>query len=95
MYSFSADPAGLSPAAENATTIPAKIVARIFIGFLSFRIGRDSPLFLRTVERRIERSLVDVEHCLRDPLNPLRDPPAVHRLDLQRLQNQHVERALK
>src|SRR5262245_6021648 len=40
-------------------------------------LGRNPALLFEPVERRIERTLVDAEHVLRDLLQPLRDAPAV------------------
>jgi hypothetical protein len=50
---------------------------------------------LETMERRVERALVDLQDVLRDLLNALGDRPAVERLRLQRPQDEQVERARK
>src|SRR4030095_6689211 len=47
------------------------------------------------LQRRIQRSLFDRQHVRRQHLKVLRDAVAVHRLDRQRFQNQHLERARK
>ena len=58
-------------------------------------LGSDEALPLQPVERRIERPLPELEDLLRPLLDALGDAPAVHRLELQRLEHEHVERALE
>src|SRR6185437_8004412 len=55
----------------------------------------DPALLLEPLQRRIERTLIDVEHAARHLLNARADPPAVHRLEGERLQDEEVERAPK
>ena len=52
-------------------------------------------LLLEAVERRIERSLIDLKHILRNMLDTLRDTPAVHRTESQGLQNQEIQGPLQ
>ena len=47
------------------------------------------------MERRIERALVDLEDVARDLLDALGDAPAVHCLEGQCLEDEHVERPLQ
>ena len=47
------------------------------------------------MERRVERSGVDLEHVAGAGADRLRDPVAVLRSPLQRLQNEQVQRALQ
>src|SRR4029453_10427245 len=47
------------------------------------------------MQGRVERALVDLEHAAGPLLDPLGDAPPVHGLDLERLEHQHVQRALK
>ena len=49
---------------------------------------------LQTLQRGEQRAWVDPEHTARDLLHAPRDTVAVHRLEAQRLENEHVERAL-
>jgi len=64
-------------------------------------VGRDSPvgsneaLPLEAVQRRVEGPLSELEDLFRPLLDALGDAPAVHRLELQRLEDEHVERALE
>src|SRR5687767_13849352 len=46
----------------------------------------DPPFLLQPLERRIERPLVCVEHTSRELLDALADPPAMHRLERERLE---------
>jgi hypothetical protein len=47
------------------------------------------------MQRWVERALVDLQHVARDLLNALRDSPAMHGLERERLEDQHVQRALE
>ena len=47
------------------------------------------------MQRRIERTLIDLERTLRDLLNPLGYRPAMLRLERDRFQNQQVQRPLR
>ena len=58
-------------------------------------LGLNQTLPLQPVERRIERALPELQHALGPLLNPLGDAPPVHRLELQRPEHEHVERALQ
>src|SRR5881394_670291 len=53
----------------------------------------DPGALLEPLERRIEGALVDVEDALRELLDALADPPAVHRLEVERLEHEEVEGA--
>src|ERR1041384_1464000 len=57
-------------------------------------LGLDEPLMLQPMERGIQRPLLDLQHVARRRLDALGNRPAVARLGGQRLQNEHVERAL-
>src|SRR6185295_7592754 len=52
-------------------------------------------LLLQPVQRGIERTLVHLNHGLRNLLQPLRDAVAVRRFQRENLQDQHVERTLR
>ena len=54
-----------------------------------------NPCRAQAVQGRVERSLVDLEHAAGPLLDALGDAPSVHGLDLERLEHEHVERALK
>jgi hypothetical protein len=92
--------------ATTPTTVPRLLDAELFVSGRGERVepcppvvGRDLPLGRHPsldehpLQRGIERSFFDREHVRGDHLNVLRDPVAVHRLDGQRLQDQHLERA--
>jgi hypothetical protein len=53
----------------------------------------DPALVLEAVQRRIQRSLVHLQHVFGDLLDPVGDRPAVQRLPLQRAEDQQVERS--
>src|SRR5439155_11625636 len=57
-------------------------------------IGGDPALALQSLERRIERTLVDLQNVLRQLLDPLRDRPPVQLLGGDGAHDQQVERAL-
>src|SRR6185436_7862993 len=50
--------------------------------------GDDPTLLFESIQSRVERTLVDVEHSIRHLLDALRNTPAVHRFQRQRLQDQ-------
>ena len=54
----------------------------------------DQPVALQAAQRREQRSGVDLEHALADLFEADADAVAVHRLERERLQNEHVQRAL-
>src|SRR5687767_6336111 len=58
-------------------------------------LGSNQVLPFEPVQRRIERALPQLEHALRPLFDALGDAPPVHRLELERLEHQHVERALQ
>src|SRR5919109_5465613 len=45
------------------------------------------------LEGGVDRALIDVEDVARDLAQPEREAPAVHRLDGQQLEGEHLERA--
>src|SRR5436190_4286361 len=56
-------------------------------------LGVDEAAALEALQRRQQRTGVDLEDAARDLLDPPRDPEAVHRLETERLEDEHVERA--
>src|SRR5215212_1344726 len=46
------------------------------------------------MQRRVERPLLHLQHLARDLLDPLRDRPAMRRLEREGLQDQEIEGAL-
>src|SRR5579884_873422 len=59
------------------------IVARPPIVLARTPFGANPAAAQHGLQRRIERSLVDVEHVARDLAQPEREPPAVHGLDAE------------
>src|SRR6185436_12999707 len=57
-------------------------------------IGGDPTLFLETLQSGVERSLLDLKDFFRELPDPLRDRPAVQRLERDGLQDQQVDGAL-
>src|SRR5687768_505143 len=53
----------------------------------------DQAVLLEALERRVEGALVHLQHAVGDLLDALADPPAVHGLERERLQDEQVERA--
>lgn len=47
------------------------------------------------MQRRIQRSLLDLENLAGDLPDPFRDPPAMLRLEVKGLENQQVQSALR
>ena len=47
------------------------------------------------MQSRIQRSLLDLENFARDLSDSFRDPPAVLRLEVEGLENQQVQSALR
>ena len=47
------------------------------------------------MQRRIQRSLLDLENLVGDLSDPFRDPPAMLRLEVDGLENQQVQSALR
>ena len=72
-----------------------EVVARpaVVLGDPPLRV--DPALPLHALERRIQRALLDREHVARHGLDPLGQPPPVHRLQRERAQHEELERALQ
>src|ERR1051326_3855336 len=58
-------------------------------------LGLHEPTLLETIERGIERALIDLENVARELANTLGDPPAVERCEEEALENEQVESALQ
>jgi hypothetical protein len=64
-------------------------------------IGRDAPLrldeilALEAIEGGVKRALAELQHALGPLLDPLGNAPTMHRLELQRLEDEHVQRSLQ
>ena len=56
--------------------------------------GLQPALLLQPVQRRVQRALRDLQHVAADLANALRDAPAVHRLERERLEDEQIQRAL-
>src|ERR1051325_2294740 len=54
----------------------------------------DPSLLLQLVQRGIERALTHLQNVVRHLADPLRQCPAVHRLERDDLENQKIQRAL-
>jgi hypothetical protein len=72
-----------------------RVVARTPIVLGDAPRGCDEPLPGEPVQGGVERALVDLQYLVRPLLDALGNPPPVHRLELERLEHQHVERPLK
>src|SRR5450432_486853 len=72
-----------------------RVVARAPAGRGLAPLRSDPPLFLESLERRVERPLLDGEHIVGELLDVLGDRVAMLRLQRERLQNEHIERALE
>jgi hypothetical protein len=57
-------------------------------------LALDQPVALEPAERREQRTRVNLEHPVADLLDADADAVAVHRLEVERLEDEHVERAL-
>src|SRR5205823_4642515 len=78
--------------AECATSLPCDGVvprATVVLGVLP--IALDVAAKLEALERWIERALIDVEASARDLSDAEADPPAVHRLERECLEDQQVD----
>src|SRR6188508_2839162 len=62
------------------------VVARAAVGGCLPPLGRHPSLELYALERRVERALLHLQHVLRELLEMLRDPIAVHGRDRERLE---------
>lgn len=69
------------------------VVTRAPFGGRLSPLRRDPAFVLQSLERRIERALLDSQDPFGQPSNVLSDGIAVHRLQCERLQYEHVERA--
>src|SRR5215212_1053383 len=66
--------------------------APVVFGHAPFAV--DETLTLEALESEQQRPGVHAKNALAHLFNPLRDPKPVHRLEAQRFQDEHVERAL-
>src|SRR5262245_47660097 len=57
-------------------------------------LGVEPSGTLQAAQRRQERAGIDLEHAARHLLDAAGNAESVHRLEAQRLENEHVERAL-
>ena len=55
-----------------------------------FHSARDPPLLLQSMERRVERPLLDGEHFVGEQLDALRDGPPVERFPRERFQDREI-----
>src|SRR5258708_28474050 len=83
----------------GAILLPSGRREAVHLHLPSFRrrppLGVDPAAIFQSVQRRIERALVDRQHLVGELPNPLRDPPAVYRPEEQALQNEQIETALE
>ena len=89
-----------SPLRQRLVQVPPpgrsqRVVARAAVVVGDAPLGADELLPLQAIERRVERPLPELQHVLRPLLDAFGDAPAVHRLELQGSQDQHVERSLQ
>src|SRR5205823_6648491 len=83
---------GLEPFATGAREL---VVLRASIVVGRAPRGADPSAALEPMQRRVQRALWDLKRFARDLLDALGNPPAVHRLERERFENQKVERALR
>src|SRR5207302_4811035 len=57
--------------------------------------GTDPSAALEPMQCRVERALWNLKRVARDLVDALGNPPAVHRLERERFENQEIERALR
>ena len=57
-------------------------------------LAGDEPVALEPAERRKKGTRIDLEHAFADLFEPHADAVSMHRFERQRLQNEHVQRAL-
>src|SRR5687767_7529114 len=57
-------------------------------------LGVEESAALEPLERGEQRSGIDLEHPARDLLDAPRNPESMHRLETERLEDEHVEGAL-
>src|SRR6185295_9743631 len=79
----------LPPGRSELIELGAAVVFRIS------PLGGNQPLRLQAVQRRIQGTLIDLEHVSRHLLDSLRDVPPVSRAGLEGFQHQQVERPLQ
>src|SRR5467141_1822356 len=60
-----------------------------------FPFGAHPSLALETMQRRVQRAVLQTQNVVGGPLNVLRDLVAVRRAEEERAQDQHVERPLQ
>src|SRR5450432_1134199 len=60
----------------------------------SLPLALDQPGALQALQRDKQRTCIHAKNTLTDLLDPHRNPESMHRLQRQRFQNQHVQRAL-
>src|SRR5207245_6434812 len=77
----------LSGARERIELRPARVLGPA-------PLGVEPPGALQALERGEERAGVHLEDAARDLLDAAGDAEAMHRLEAERLENEHVERAL-
>src|SRR6185312_8587906 len=86
-------PARCCLAERPATSGGEPVVARAAVALRWTPRARDEPLVLEALERRVERTLIHFQRTLRDLLNALSDPPAVHRGEGKRLEDEQLDGA--
>src|SRR4051812_48703598 len=69
------------------------IVLRLAVVFGVAPFGLEPAALLETMQRRVERALLDLQPVFRDVLDPAQDAQAVHRTPAQRLEDDEVEGA--
>ena len=67
--------------------------ATVVLGLSPLRL--DPAFDGQALQSRVERTLLNSQHFIRNPLDVKRDTPTVHRALLQRLQDKQCERTLK
>src|SRR5262252_9443547 len=79
----------------SPTSASQRVVAGTSVVLGDFPLRLDKALTFESVQGRIERALSELQDALGPLLDAFGNPPSVHRFELQRLEHQHIERALQ
>ncbi len=69
------------------------VIARTTAVFARAPLAGNEPFLLESLERGVQRSLVNLERAIGDLLDALTDSPPVHGFERERFEHEEVERA--